>query len=344
MGRLLARTSRTWRLGVVLGVGALALASCATPPSVHVTGLPSIGISVPLHVSACTHSGSCIALGTTGSDTLPTSVGEYRESDGTWSTLAVPSAPSALISSVSCLATQCLIGGFQASGNLLWNYNASSQSVVALGSLRSGQGVRSLSCFGVSSCAAIVTNGVNTESKIATSSDDGATWSSQLPLPWSSSDAVTDLVCADSLTCLVSATSSSNSLVLEVTFDGGATWRQRTTNSAWTDLTSLQCSKRNCVAVANTATESLIVTSSTFGRHWRAVKLPATANSLACTMITSCVVVGETAAAGPWFATYVRGQLDVADLKYVPSPLLSVSCATKVCAAIGVSTVVAYRP
>jgi hypothetical protein len=31
-------------------------------------------------------------------------------------------------------------------------------------------------------------------------------------------------------------------------------------------------------------------------------------------------------------------------LKYVPSPLVSVACARKVCTAIGVSTVLAFRP
>ncbi|MFZ1062383.1 MAG: hypothetical protein WAN30_02810 [Acidimicrobiales bacterium] len=344
MSRLLTRTLRSWRVGAVVGVSALTLASCVSQSSFRVTGLPSLGISVPLHTSACTLSGSCIALGTTGSDTPPTSVGEYRQSNGTWSTLAVPEAPSALISSVSCLATQCLIGGFQSTGNLLWNYNASSQSVVALGSIPRGRGVRALSCFGVSSCAAVITNGVNTDSKITFSNDDGATWSTALPLAWSSSDSVTDLACTDSKTCLVSATSSANTLVLEVTVDGGLTWRQRTTNSTWTDLTSLHCAKRHCVALVNTPKASYFVTSSTLGRRWHASRLGATANSMACTSLSTCVVVGETKGANPWFATDESGEINVAELKYVPSPLVSVACAAKVCTAIGVSTVLSYRP
>ncbi len=344
MSRLVAKASRAWRLGALLGVGALALASCATQASLHVTGLPSISISVPLHTSACTLSGSCIALGTTGSDSLPTTVGEYRESNGTWSSLVVPNAPSSLITSASCLATECLIGGIQPSGNLLWNYNASSQSVVALGSLAGGQGIRTLSCFGASSCAAVITDGVNTASTITFSTNDGATWSSRAPLPWSSSDTVTDLTCTNALTCLVSATSDSNTLDLEATLDGGTTWSQRTTPSTWTSLTSLTCSKRRCVGLASTASKSYVATTTTFGRRWLATKLPAAVNALACTTITRCVVVGETSSGNPWFAADDDGQLTVAALKYVPSPLVSVACARKVCTAIGVSTLLASRP
>lgn len=344
MSRLTAKPPRVWRLGALLGVSALALASCVNATSLHVTGLPSIGISVPLHTSACTLSGSCIAIGTTGSDAVPTSVGEYREPDGTWSSLVVPSAPSSLITSASCLATECLIGGIQPSGDLLWNYNASSQSVAALASLKGGQGIRALSCFGVSSCAAVISDGVNTISKITFSTDDGATWSTQAPLPWSTNETVTDLACTDSLHCIVSATNVSNSLDLEVTFDGGATWNQRTTRSSWTDLTSLTCSKRDCVGLASSNAKSYAVTTTTFGRHWLATTLPAAASALACTSIARCVVVGEKGPNRPWFATDDNGQLNVAALQYVPSPLISVACAHKVCTAIGVSTVLAYRP
>jgi hypothetical protein len=344
MSRLLAKPPRVWRLGAWLGVGALALASCANATSLHVTGLPSIGISVPLRTSACTLSGSCIAVGTTGSNAVPTSVGEYREPDGAWSSLVVPSAPSSLITSASCLATECLIGGIQPSGNLLWNYNASSQSVAALASLRSGQGIRALSCFGVSSCAAVITDGVNTVSKIAFSTDDGATWSTQTPLPWSMNETVTDMACTNSLDCIVSATNLSNSLDLEVTLDGGVTWTQRMTRSSWTDFTSLTCSKRDCVGLASSNTKSYAVTTATFGRHWLATALPAAANALACTSLSRCVVVGQKGPDRPWFATDDNGQLNIATLQYVPSPLISVACAHKVCTANGVSTVLTYRP
>ena len=344
MSRLRTEAPRASRLGALVSLGALLLASCATEPSLHVTGLPSIGISVPLHTSACTLSGSCIALGTTGSDAPPTSVGEYRQSNGAWSTLAVPNAPSALITAASCLATQCLIGGFEPSGNLLWNYNASSQSVVALDSLRGGQGIRALSCFGLSSCAAVVTDGVNTTSKIAFSTDDGATWSSELPMPWSSRANVTDVACTNVRTCMVGATSDSNAVILEVTFDGGSTWTARRTPSTWTNLTSLTCSKRDCVGLVNTTSKSYAVTTAAFGRRWRATKLPAAVNALACASISRCVAVGETDPNNPWFATDDAGQINVARLKYVPSPLVSVACARIVCTAIGVSTVLAFRP
>jgi len=344
MSRLQLKVPRAWRLCVLLIVSALALASCAQQPSPHVTGLPSMGISVPLHTSACTLSGSCIALGTTGSNLPPTSVGEYRESNGTWSSLVVPSASSSLITSASCLATECLIGGIQPTGDLLWNYNASSQSVVALSSLRGGQGIRTLSCYGASSCAAVITDGVNTVSKITYSSDDGASWSTQLPLAWSSSDTVTNMVCTNSLTCMVSATSDANSVVLEVTLDGGITWNLRPTRSSWTSLTSLTCSRRDCAGLATTASKSYVVSSGSFGRRWTAKALPAAANAMACTSIARCVVVGDVGPGKPWFATVYDHRIETANLKYVPSPLISAACSTKVCTAIGVSTVLTFRP
>ena len=64
-------------------------------------------------------------------------------------------------------------------------YNASSQSVVPLRTLATGQGIRSLSCFGTSSCAAVTAGGVNTASHISFSSRRRHSWSTPLAIPWS---------------------------------------------------------------------------------------------------------------------------------------------------------------
>ena len=56
------------------------------------------------------------------------------------------------------------------------------------------------------------------------------------------------------------------------------------------------------------------------------VSLAAQANALACASIDSCVIVGQKGNDAAWFATSDDLQLDVATLKYVPSPLLAVGC------------------
>jgi hypothetical protein len=72
--------------------------------------------------------------------------------------------------------------------------------------------------------------------------------------------------------------------------------------------------------------------------------LRASANALACVTLNRCVVAGETNPSSAWFALVSDLQVSVAILKYVPSPLVDVACGTKVCTAVGVSTVLAFRP
>jgi hypothetical protein len=190
----------------------------------------------------------------------------------------------------------------------------------------------------------VVTDGVNTVSRIAFTRDTGATWTAQLPLSWSANDTVNGLVCTSARNCLVSATSNTNSLDLEVTHDGGTTWSARLVPTKWTSLTSLWCHKLVCNALASTASKSLVVRSSTFGRTWHSKALRASANALACVTLNRCVVAGETNPSSAWFALVSDLQVSVAILKYVPSPLVDVACGTKVCTAVGVSTVLAFRP
>lgn len=340
-----ASARRSWRAIAVMGAGALMLAGCSSAVVVNpVVGQPSIGIAVPLHTVACTTTGSCVALGTTGSDVTPSSVGEYRENNGSWSSLVVPSAPSSVITSASCWSTGCLIGGVQPAGNLLWGYNASSQSVNELRAPSGGQGVRAISCFGSANCAVIVGTGIDTISQLAFTSDGGATWSEKVPLTWSLGETVSDVACTDPLDCMVTAVSSSYSLDVEVTHDAGSTWTTRSTPSTWTALSSLSCSALHCVGLARTSSQSQVVRTSTFGRAWSTIPLSAHANALACSTYLHCVIGGQRNSGSPWLATLDHGILRVNSLKYVPSPLVDVACAAKVCAAIGVSTVLALRP
>jgi hypothetical protein len=60
---------------------------------------------------------------------------------------------------------------------------------------------------------------------------------------------------------------------------------------------------------------------------------------MACSSMTSCVIVGQHANATPWLATLTSTATLTASLRYVPSPLLDVACGSKICAAIAVTTV-----
>ena len=335
-----------WRALAIAAIAANALAGCNTTATAvtRVTGIPSIGISVPLRTVACTTTDSCIALGTTGGQLVPTSVGEYRQSDGHWSSLGVPAAPSAVITSAACWQTGCLIGGIQPSGSLVWAYNASSQSVSTRATPATSQGVRALDCFARASCAALVSVASTKVSAISFTLDGGATWSPAAPLPWTLAETVQSISCTDARYCMVSALSGAATLDLEVTRDAGLTWIPRLTPPSWLTLTSLHCAHRTCVGIAKTARSSLVARTSSFGRRWGATALPVGANALACTTIAKCVIGGQDQANAPWLATLTGTTYDVNSLRYVPSAIVDVACGTEVCAGVGVSTVLALRP
>jgi hypothetical protein len=344
MRRLLTSAPRLMRIVPTLLVSGIVLASCVTASAPHVTGIPSIGISVPLHLSACTTSDSCIAIGTTSSSTPPTSVGEYRESNGTWSSLVVPNAPSSILTSSSCVSTTCVIGGVEPAGNLIWKYNASSQSVSASATPKGGIGIRALDCFAPTSCVAVIASAASSISRISFTQNLATSWSREAPLLWSTNDTIDNIICTDLSNCLVSAINDQHKLVLEVTHDAGASWSRRRTPSLWSSLSSLTCVNLRCVGIVTTSTSELIARTSTFGRQWRWIGAAARPEALSCTSIDTCVVVGETNANQPWLAVLNTLSLRMAHLRYVPSPLIDVACGSRICASIGVSTVLVYRP
>jgi len=346
MSRATTTARPPWRAAGAVALAALALAGCASATVAHayfVTGHPSIGLDAPLQVVACTTAGSCLAVGVADSGVPPTALGELRRANGTWAPLVVPSASSQTVTSASCWSDGCLIGGSKSTGDSLWTYDPASASVSVSVVPPGGRGVSALSCDGDGSCAVVDSTGIVGDSRLSFS-DDGSSWSTPLPLAWTSGDAVTALSCTDALDCLVAATNDRSHVLLDVTHDGGLTWTSRPVPSTWTALTSLTCVKLRCVALASTSSASLLVRTDTFFRVWRDVTLANSAHALACTTLSHCVVVGQAAEQGSWLAT-VKG-LSVKDvaLRYVPSPLVGVACATKVCSAIADATVVSLRP
>ncbi len=344
MSRLTLRTWRFVRVLAVGTVGAALLAGCTSASVPHVVGVPSIGISVPLHINACTTSGSCIALGTTGATSAPTSVGEYRETNGTWSPLVVPNAPSSTITSASCSSTQCLIGGVGPSGNLMWRYDATSQSIATAAAPKGGVGIRTLDCFTASSCVAIVTSATGSTSLVSFTTNFGASWTKESPIAWTSGDNSDDIVCTNAVDCIVSATSSSNKLEVEISRDAMTSWTVRKVPRSWVAMNSLSCQGVRCVALVTSKTSTWVVRTNNFGRSWQSTAIGAEVSSLACINPNECIAVGASRGNEPWFALLRGSSLSIANLQYVPTALVDAACAKNFCTAIGVSTVLTYRP
>ncbi len=342
MNRGVRRVRTGLRIGVGLAAGALILASCGTtavaPQQVHLSGTPALSFEVPLTNVACTLNDVCVALGTSSAGSGPISIAEFSTPHGKWLNLALPSGASTLLTSSACSGSQCLIGGSRPGSDLLWLFDSHGDSLSPLTSPSQGIGVTSLTCN--SSTCAMLDTGPGGVPRFSVSSDVGSTWSTPAPLAFAKGDAVTTFSCGSSLSCALGLMTPAHVFALYVTSDGGSTWNEQATPSSWTTLMSLSCQARRCVALAVTATKSLLVRSSTSTRTWKETTLKYQASSLACTPLQQCVVVGQHSDDSPWLAMVRNKKATDVKLRYVPSPLLAVACGSKVCAAIGVTTLV----
>ena len=339
MSPIPARVRFGVRLVAFLGAGALVLASCAATPlaSEHLSGTPALSISVPLSSVGCTLNDVCLAVGTTSASVGPTSVGEFSTARGRWLSLTLPPSPSPLITSIACSASSCLVGGSQPDRDLLWHFDATTHAVSIATPPPGGIGVDALNCNELN-CALLDTSAQAGSPRFSISADDGLTWTNPLSMSWAKGDTITALACGAIFDCVVGARSPLHQFVLYVTRDGGTTWNEQATPTAWTTMTSLACTQLRCVALASTAHSSLLIRSNTFARTWTSVSLAQRANALACSTWSSCVVVGQRTAETPWLANVHESLAVNASLRYVPTPLLDAACGAKRCVAIGVTT------
>jgi hypothetical protein len=344
MSRVPTKRRRAWRLATGLALSGLALSACAATPEavLHVTGQPSISISVPLRVAACTTSDTCFALGTTGDATTPTTTGEWRHARGTWSVLPVPEAPSATLDAASCWDHGCLAGGAGAAGDLVWRLSSDGGATNAAAP-RGGRGVEAISCYGRGACTLVDSPGPSAAARWATTSDGGATWSAASPLGLAPGSVVTSLSCVDATTCLASVASSDSSTQVLVTRDG-VTWTPRAIPATWRVVTSITCAGRRCVALVARRTDVRVAYSSNLGRSWSSVGAPRTVNALACTTSLRCALVGATPTRQALVARWRHGSVSAAVTRYVPSPFVDVACGTATCTAVAPSTVATIRP
>lgn len=325
---------------VVLGAGALLLASCGTTPTSapRVHGTPSFSISVPLTNVGCTRNDVCVAVGTSSASVEPDAVGEYATPSGRWLDLTLPTSPSPVIDATTCSGTTCLLGGSGPGSDLLWLFSAKGDTVDAVTPPAGGIGIESLACNDLI-CALIDTGVQGDIPRLSLSSDGGSEWAAPIALPWAKRDAITTLSCGTLLACAVGTLSVTHQFSLRVTQDGGDTWAARSLPSSWTSLHSLSCQARRCVALASEGDSSSLVRSTTFTRTWSSVSLAERGNALACTTFSSCFVAGQLPDGDGWLARVHDKVVTNVQLRYVPTPLLGVACGTKVCAAVAVTTV-----
>ncbi len=339
------------RGGLAAVASALVLAACGSATSTAVVqrvgGVPSISLSVPLSVVACTTTNTCVAVGTSVTSVGPTSVGEVRAPTGGWKVIATPSAdPSATLTSSSCWNSGCLFGGLTSTGDLFWHYDESSQSVSAVTTPPHSLGVKGVSCYASLSCAAVDTLH-NDVARFLTTTDGGVTWTPQSHLVMNAGAQVSAFTCASELSCMVVG-SLQHGVVVYVTNDGGTTWVTRTTDptSTWSQLTSLDCQRTDCVALADLRSGWHVVRTHNFGTSWRRGGAVQALSYLACSSINTCVAAGQKdqTSGAAWIATVDSSNVAPLPLNYVPSRIISVSCGKKICAAIANTTVMALRP
>jgi hypothetical protein len=335
-----ARRSRVALAGVALAGVALAgcgVARVAAPP---VTGVPSESLSVPLRTVACTTANVCVAVGATSAAVAVTTVGEYRAATGGWRALAVPTANSPLITASSCAGDQCLIGGSQITGDLLWRFDASTATMSTLAAPPQGQGVVALSCFAAASCAMVDSSRVAGDARLSVTQNDGVTWSNPVTLSWATRDTVSALACTSATNCLAVGEASGQPARIEATTDAGAVWAPLGTPASWSSLTSLTCRAQLCAGLATTDQGSALVRSRDAGTTWTTTVLPENATSVSCASARRCVLAGATTHGG-WLARVNGQHVTSVALRYVPSTLTALSCGTAVCSAVGPSTLVA---
>lgn len=301
----------------------------------HAVGRPSLSINVPLQAVACTTADTCVAVGATTVNTVGTTFGQFRDRKGSWTVLDTPSATYAQLDAAACNATRCLFGGNQASGDLLWSFNALNQTLSAVSPAVDGTGVTAISCFsGGCAYADASSSGTDQVTFVA----DGATPSAPMPLSTSPTGPVTALSCTSLQHCLV-ADAGNGAALLSSTTDGGQSWSTVATPAHWTSVVALQCFVRGCDALGARGTTAVALGRWTPRHHWRTTAAPLLAAGLACTALTHCVVAGQHGSGAPALALW-DGTVRDATLRYVPSPLVAVACGRTDCTAVANTTVV----
>lgn len=232
-----------------------------------VTGALVGGDGVQLSGVACPTTSACWVVGDQAGATPPAVVFATRDTGHRWRRQSItPTAALGLagtatlsLSAVSCADTRhCL-----AVGSVTQPLPGGAVAVTADGGRTWGAGLGppgdtalvAVQCSAPGTCVVLAVTGTDTFS--ATTTDGGATWQRGGTLP-AGFDGASSLSCPTALTCAVAgytATSPGHGVgVIAVTHDGGMTWSLATVPANTGVLHAVSCDTTGCLAVGSSST------------------------------------------------------------------------------------------
>jgi photosystem II stability/assembly factor-like uncharacterized protein len=203
-------------------------------------------------------------------------------------------------------------------------------------------GVEAVSCTSASDCVAVGSNEQETAGLVATTTDGGATWTTQ-NIP--NVGALNAVSCSSNLTCTAVGSDETDTYgVVLGTSDGGTTWASQILMSNIGPLEGVSCVVTSCVAVGSDETDSfgMIVGTTEEAGVWNTENLSDSVGPLtgvSCTSMSSCTAVGsdETDSVATIVATTNGGGTwNTQNAPDNAGPLTGVSCtSSSECWAVG---------
>ncbi len=322
-------------MAVVAAVIFAVLPSSSNPAgqnSNEVYGQPTLTLVAPLVASACTLNNTCLVVGSSSGDGTGVTVGEVA-TGSTWQTLSLPHTNSATFLGSSCWHSGCIIYGLTINGDLLWRYQATTNTVTALTPPSSSPSVEGLSCFATSSCAVIDMGAGDSAPHFYVTTDAGSTWSTPVPTPFDA----TSLSCTSSQRCLATSTTSTWS-----THDGGLTWAQSAHSTG--GLINLVCFASSCLARDSGASHNQLWRTSDFGTTWTSTTLNGKNYALACLSADRCVSAGANHAVTGAITRINGSSISAIPVNYFPNPITTLACGTTRCVAGGLYSLALFKP
>jgi hypothetical protein len=333
---------------VVLAAASLALSACGTPASTPaIIAVPSLNVSVPLTLGACDGAGTCYSVGTTDYATSPSSVGQVAPRGHPWVNLTVPAALDAVLLTMSCGHGGCLVLGGDESGALAWRVqNSTIATVSAPPAWATPNVIGALDCFGSQTCGAVMSNGT-APAQFSVTHDGGSSWSA--PIALTHADVVIDsLSCSGPAVCVATGERTSSGHLTGVTLsstNGGATWAL-TSSPTWRNLIDVECQPAACVALAQTASGSTVVSGGATGAGWTplAHQPSVVVTQLACASATTCVAAGSINFTDPPLDELAGGHWTSLTTTYLPTGIDDLACGPTRCVAVDATAVAEFSP
>jgi hypothetical protein len=312
-------------------------------------GQPSPFLGGNLAALGCGAPSLCVAAGASF-DPNPAGAVLTASTDAgaTWSVVRSSAPASTTFTSVGCAGASCIAAG-QANG-APWAIGAIAThrlTWVPTSPLPGGGGIGAVACSDSRLC--LVVGGQSPVRSLATS-DAGATWQSIGTLP-SNTQTIAHLDCSSRTHCVGVGVSTSGAPVIDRTLDGGATWQSATLPTSTSIVLSAACSSAGrCVAAGRTGAggaPTLLLSTDDGASFTTSTSVGALVTPTAASCRgTTCVVVGADQA-GAAAASAYRGASPASSftLRYLPTPLVAVSCATSTwCEAASASSLVSLTP